>query len=259
MAQLAAGVPSLGVLEGFDAAGLSEAGRVDYLVALERLIGRAHGLQARVLAVLEREDPSVDGFSQETVACALRVSGREAQNRLKAARTLTDDLPGSLALLEAGVMSAWHAKIITVASYDLTTPEQLTELERRVLGRAGEQTGTEFARAVRRAALSIDPSTAEDRAVRAALGRRVEKHLLDDGMGELRHVAPAGQIQAAWTRLDAARRLLPTGDERTVDQQRSDLMIDAILSGIPVDGLPLEQGLQAPRCRSWSGWRRCSG
>jgi hypothetical protein len=61
-------------------------------------------------------------------------------------------------------------------------------------------------------------------------------------MAELRLIHTADAIQAIFQRVDAATRLLPTSDERTRDQQRADLTIDAVLAGIPVDGLPELQG-----------------
>ena len=52
--------------------------------------------------------------------------------------------------------------------------------------------------------------------------------------------APQGQL--IFTRLTAAATLLPAADDRTMDQKRADLLVDAVLSGLPHDALPELQG-----------------
>ena len=55
-------------------------------------------------------------------------------------------------------------------------------------------------------------------------------------------VLGAPEAQLIFTRLTAAATLLPATDPRTMDQKRADLLVDAVLSGLPVDGLPVLQG-----------------
>jgi hypothetical protein len=52
--------------------------------------------------------------------------------------------------------------------------------------------------------------------------------------------APEGQL--IFTRLTAAATLLPAEDPRTMDQKRADLLVDAVLSGLPHSALPELQG-----------------
>jgi hypothetical protein len=97
-------------------------------------------------------------------------------------------------------------------------------------------------RRVRRTVLALDPSTAEQRHERALADRRVEYHPGDDGMATLTALLPAPEAQLIYTRLTAATGLLPAQDARTRDQQRADLLVDAMLSGLPLDALPTVQG-----------------
>jgi hypothetical protein len=152
---------------------------------------------------------STEHWCQEAVMCALRVSATAAQTRLKTARTLTDELPRTLAA---------------------------------VLQRAAEQSLPELRRSIKRAALRVDPATAETRHQQARQDRCVRKTALADGMAELRLIPTAEHLETAWLRLDAGVRLLPAEDDRTRDQQRADLLVDAILTGIPHDALPELQG-----------------
>jgi hypothetical protein len=111
-----------------------------------------------------------------------------------------------------------------------------------VLARAGQQTLGELSTSIRRAAIALDPANAEQRRQTALADRAATRQALDDGMAELRLIHTADAIHALWTRIDAAARLLPTDDPRSRDQQRADLAIDAILTGIPHDSLPHLQG-----------------
>src|SRR3954447_23816431 len=61
-------------------------------------------------------------------------------------------------------------------------------------------------------------------------------------MASLTAVLPAPEAQLIFTRLTAATDLLPAEDPRSRDQQRADLLTDAMLSGLPLDALPRVQG-----------------
>lgn len=55
-------------------------------------------------------------------------------------------------------------------------------------------------------------------------------------------ILPAADGQSIYTRLTAAAAMLPKSDTRTMDQRRADLLVDAVLTGIPLGGLPQRQG-----------------
>jgi hypothetical protein len=61
-------------------------------------------------------------------------------------------------------------------------------------------------------------------------------------MASLAVLLPATDADAIYRRLTAAARLLPAEDPRSPDQQRADLLVDAVLTGLPVDALPQAQG-----------------
>jgi hypothetical protein len=127
--------------------------------------------------------------------CALRVSATAAQTRLKTARTLTDELPRTLAALESGSISVRHAEVIADASWKLE-PDVGTEFESLVLQRAAEQSLPELRRSIKRAALRVDPATAETRHQRARQDRCVRKTALAEGMAELRLFSPSATSPA---------------------------------------------------------------
>jgi Domain of unknown function (DUF222)/HNH endonuclease len=111
-----------------------------------------------------------------------------------------------------------------------------------VLERAAVQTVPELRRSLLRAAVRVDAESAERRRRRAVGERRVEKRPGLDGMGELRAILPAAELEAVWARIDGAAALLPADDERCLDAQRADVFVDAVLAGIPADEIPLRQG-----------------
>ena len=57
-------------------------------------------------------------------------------------------------------------------------------------------------------------------------------------MAQLSVLIGAVEGQLIYTRLTAATALLPAGDRRSIDQKRADLLVDALLSGLPPDALP---------------------
>jgi hypothetical protein len=180
------------------------------------------------------------------VSLALQLPLRTAQTRLAQATTLVRELPRTLAAVAAGSISAAHANVLAEAVWRLPAdPELAAALERAVLPpvlAAGCVTVPQLKRRVRRAVLALDPATAEERHQRAVADRRVEFQPGEDGMASLTALLPAPEAQLIYTRLTAATALLPSQDSRTLDQQRADLFVDAVLSGLPADALPMVQG-----------------
>jgi hypothetical protein len=107
-------IPALSLL---DPAALSQAGRVDLLVALERHAAWLAACQQQVLASMAADPAAVADpvdrtgrhWVREDVSCALRLSGITAQRRLDVAQVLADDLPATLGLLRRGEISYRHA------------------------------------------------------------------------------------------------------------------------------------------------------
>src|SRR3954454_11887814 len=233
-------------LDRIDPGLLSRAGRVDLLVVLEEQKRWFEAAQLRVLAVMQDRDTSRLCLAQESVSLALQVPLRTAQAKLAQAKTLVRELPTTLGAVSRGAISGEHARVVAEAVWRLPDDPALPPaLEDAVLpplldGRC--VTVPQFRQRVRRAALALDPVTAEERHQRALADRTVGYVPGEDGMASLPVVLGAPEAQLIYTRLTAAATLLPATDPRAMDQNRADLLVDALLSGLPADGLPVLQG-----------------
>jgi hypothetical protein len=233
-------------LDRIDPAVLSAGERVDLLVVLEEQRRWFEAAQLRVLAVMQERDTSKLCLAQESVSLALQVPLRTAQGKLAQAKTLVRELPKTLSAVSRGAISGEHARVVAEALWRLPDDPALpAALEDTVLpplldGRC--ITVPQFRQRVRRACMALDPVTAEQRHQRALADRTVGYMPGEDGMASLPVVLGAPEAQLIYTRLTAAATLLPAEDPRTMDQKRADLLVDAVLSGIPADGLPVLQG-----------------
>ncbi len=236
-----------GALARFDPRELSDGARIDLLSLLEQQKHWLDSVQQLVLSEIEAADTSDLGLSQEAVSLALTVPVRTAQTKLKTAGLLARELPGTLALLQAGQISYRHAEVVCEQAWSLPA-ERVAEFEALALARAADQTAAQLRQAARRAVARIDPAGAERRHQHAVSGRTVGFQPAEDGMVLLPVLLDAPQGQLIFTRLTAAATLLPTADERTMDQKRADLLVDAVLSGLPHDALPELQGRRPSIC-----------
>lgn len=228
-------------LAGVDTAGLPAGARIDLLCLLEEQQRWLQAAKLRVLAAIDTADDSALSLSHEAVSLVLRIPVRSAQTLLRTARTLTTELPNTLAALAAGSISGASAQVLTEQAWALP-PDAVPGFEHTVLSRAAEQTVTQLRATARRAVIAADPATAEHRHQRALTTRRVGYYPTDDGMTALPVLLPAPEAQLVYGRLTAAATLLPPEDTRTLDQKRADLLIDAILTGLPADTLPRIHG-----------------
>jgi len=244
LARLVALAPSArptGELAGFDPRALSAADRVDLVAALQEQKNWLDAVQARVLAEIDAADSSSLNLSQEVVSLALKVPTLTAQRKLRTSRTLVGELPRTLALLTAGEITERHAQLIAETAWRLDA-ELVGRFDSQVTERAADQTLSQLRQTASRAELALDPATAQQRHTRAVADRRVGFQPAADGMAELPVLLGAAEGQLIFTRLTAAATLLPAGDVRTMDQKRADLLVDAVLSGLPQDALPELQG-----------------
>ncbi len=234
-------------LDRIDPSALSAGERIDLLAVLEEQRRWFEAAQLRVLAAIQARDDSGLGLGEEAVSLALQLPLRTAQARLAQATTLVTELPRTVAAVADGSLSAAHAGVLAEAVWrlpndDAGLPAALEDAVLPGVLSAGCVTVPQLRRRVRRAALVLDPATAAERHQRALADRRVEYHPGEDGMATLAMLLPAPEAQLLYTRLTAAAGLLPAGDARTLDQQRADLLVDGLLSGLPADALPTVQG-----------------
>ena len=219
---------------------------IDLLAALEKQRRRLEADQLQILAAIYAGDDSELHLSQDAVSLALQIPLRTAQLKLAQADSLVRQLPQTLAAVADGTISAGHATVLAEALWRLPADPALpAALEQAVLPpllATGCVTVPQLKSRVRRAVLALDPCTAEQRHQRAMADRRVEYHPGEDGMASLIAFLPAPEAQLIYLRLTAAVGLLPTEDARTRDQQRADLFVDGMLSGLPFGALPTTQG-----------------
>ncbi len=215
-----------------DPARLSQHGRLDLLVAMERLKSWADAQQQRTLALLATHPAPIPNTSEgqskqwvrEEVACALRLSFGTAAARLHAATELSTRLPATLDALERGELTPLHARVLADA-VTVLDERAASAVEARVLLRAGSQTVVEFKRSVKRAVLTVDTRGQAEKHQRAVEDRRVELFAGEDGMASLWALLPADSAAAVMGTLDDC---VTGDDERSADQQRADALIDLL-------------------------------
>lgn len=234
------GVAESARLAALDFAELTTAERVDALAGQQRQQAWWSARQLSLLSFIAAQDSSAKQWCVEEIGCALGLSGPAAQNLLKNAERLCHQLPATLAALSAGRIGPAQATAIAEASYQLPD-EVLAGYETRVLRSAHQQSTVQLKRSAKRAALQLDPASAEHKHRRSVADRHIRLAPADHGTSWLMALLPAGQAQLLYDRVDAAARLAPAGDVRTMDQLRADALVNGVLNGI--DGnLPTVQG-----------------
>ncbi len=229
-------------LAALDFSALTAAERIDALAGQQRQQSWWAARQLSLLSLISAGDSSSKHWCVEEVGCALGLSGPAAQNLLKNAERLCRQLPTTVAALSEGRIGPAHATAIAEASYAL--PDQvLPDYEARVLRSAPQQSTVQLKRTAKRAALQLDPASAEHRHQRSVADRHIRIAPADHGTSWLMALLPAAQAQLLYDRVDAAARLAPADDDRTMDQLRADALVNGVLNGIDGD-LPTVQGLR---------------
>jgi hypothetical protein len=248
-AELATSQPGPGhdaALAMLDPTALSDTGRIDLLIALERQIAWLTAQQQRVLAALDGHaldwagEQSID-YTQEQVGAALRLSPGTAAQRLEVARALADRLPTTLELLARGEISYLHARALADAVTELDTATT-TKVEDLVLPRAGRQTVGQFRASVRRAVIAVDPRQADQRHQDAVEHRQVVITPVEDGMAQLWALLPAEGAALVKTVLDSLAAGKSSGETRTLDQRRADCLVDVFARVLGDPSLPEQHG-----------------
>jgi hypothetical protein len=167
------------------------------------------------------------------IACATGVGPGEVSRRLELAlaprrhRVLLEAMrEGSVGLYRA---------LQVVAETRALPDDVLPDLEATVLAPAPDGSVASqrlFASRLRRCVRSADHGGQDERRCSARGRRTAFGRLTDDGMGFITVVASAERVVGALDRVDAlARSARAAGDERTLDQLRSDLLTDLALFG----------------------------
>jgi hypothetical protein len=166
------------------------------------------------------------------VACKLRISEKAAEDLVTTARSLVQDLPDTLALLEAGETTYRHAESMVRHSYALST-EHLAQYEEILIPFAKTLTPAAFDNKARQVADSFKDDPLEERHEEAMKRRHVKVVPADDGMAEVCIYTDAVDAQAIRNRLTKIGRELQNPDDgRTLTQTTTDAATELLLYGI---------------------------
>ena len=181
--------------------------------------------------------------AREELACALRASPGSMANRIEGARDLVAH-PELLELVASATVSAWAARLVVREVEDLTDAQAAEVVghvcakvrQRRYSGRRS-WTSAEVGRAARRARLRVCPDADQQARQRSFANRRVQVLPDRHGMANLIADLDATDVHRIHRRLSAiAAGLADTGDIRTRDQIRADVLVDILLGGDPSPG-----------------------
>ncbi len=239
-------------LAGLDIEALLTHDLVVVIQAWERAKAHAEAAQTRALAELcnrpeyarctcpidvVHEHRPVEPAGDE-VSLALTWTPGRARNRVTVAIELSTDLPDTLIALEDGRIDADKARLIADRTRCLATTEQRREVELRILPITQRQTRARLDRALRREVIAVDPQAAEQRRRAGVQDRHVSRPEAaepggGDGMAVMSLYGPSDDLAALYTAIDAAaRRARDQGDQRTLDQLRSDTLTDLGWTGL---------------------------
>ncbi|WP_211333343.1 HNH endonuclease [Terracoccus luteus] len=170
------------------------------------------------------------------VALARHLSPFKGAEGIRFSLSLTHDMPHTLALLEAGVLSEWRALNITKEAAILS-PEHRRLLDQELHDTYGERLGglgdRELNRLVRAVAYRLDPESVLRRARKAESERRVTVKAAPDTMAYLTALLPAAEAVAAYAALTgAAAGAKAAGDERGKGQVMADTLVDRVLGRV---------------------------
>ena len=180
---------------------------------------------------------TVSEWAVDEVMVALGLSSPAAARLLADSVALTQQLPATLAALEAGTISWAHAQMLVEVLAPLTDAKR-TEVEARLLARAAGRTVTQLRATARRAVLRADAAAAARRLARAIRERQVRVFPGRDGMASWVASMTAPVALACQNALEQyAEACKVPGDERTKDQRMVDCLAELILrpgeTGLP--------------------------
>jgi len=230
-AHLAATAPQLPGFDDLRFDLLSPAGRIDALLACERLRRRADALLVHALARLDRaarRDPS--GATEAEITAATGWPLDTVKNQLADAGWLTARFPESLTALERAQITWPQAKALIETTTGLGD-EAARAVQARVLPRMPGQSQSATRQALRRAVIAADPDGEARRHAEAAKRRRVQLRPELDGMATLSMHTTAETARAMLGAIDARCRRTTKGDPRTLDQRRADTLAALVLKG----------------------------
>jgi hypothetical protein len=262
--QLAPGPELATLLASVDRRELSDKDRVRLVRARNRLVSHVNAELLADLYATTWDEPAAGAavpaeagqypWAEAEVAYALAWTAMATGRRMEQARQLVEDLPQVLDALRVGVIDMPKALLIGELAGWLADRELARVVVDRVIGQASQLSTGQLRARLRRLVLAVDPQAAARRCAAVVKTRRVELFDNPEGTGELwGRSLPPQDTAAVWERLTAiARAAKSTGDPRSIDQLRADVLLDllggeGVAAGGPIGchtgGLPGAEGL----------------
>ena len=201
------GYEALGHLISIKPESLTNAGRIDYLAALEKQNSWLTSLIQQATLAIAGAEPSesenmwegVDESEREDVAVALRLSASTAQSRIDVARVLSNHLPATCEALASGDISPSHATLIARETSEAIkrgiSTEDLYLIENKALAHAEFHTPSQVGRKIRALIAQVSPETFEESVAIARDTRSVRMYPESDGMATVIALLPAEDAQ----------------------------------------------------------------
>lgn len=254
-------VAQLGDLAGPTLAELGDADRVDLLRSLEELKNAAAGAQAALAVVLDSSQRAAqaeagvparrlgEGVAAQ-VGLARRESPHKAARLLGLAAILHAEMPHTLALLRAGLLTEWRATIMARETACLALADR-QEIDRRLCGQvlAGEShpvavglSDKALGAAAYRIAAELDAAALTERARRAVNERHVTIRPAPDLMAHLSALVPMKEGVAVYAALRAAADTARNDPEdcRGRGQVMADTLVERVTGASVTDPADLE-------------------
>jgi hypothetical protein len=218
VAELLRAVPGykvLGELIQINPRTLGEAGKLDYLAALDRQESWICALKQEALVAIAGEVADEDGGifgavddeEREDIATALRLSPTTAQSRIDVARVLVSHLPNTISALASGEISTAHANVIAketaTAIRNGLSEEGIFRVEQAALAYAEFHTPGQVATKVKTTIAKFSPEEFEEIVDRARDSRRVSCYPEADGMATVVAILPAEDAQTVMKSIEA--------------------------------------------------------
>ena len=234
--------------------GDDESAMVEAIASLERLKAWAAARQARLTAAFDVARRAAEaaagvpaarrgrGVSAE-VALARRDSPARGGRHLGFAKALVDEMPHTLAALEAGMLSEWRATIVVRESACLDIGDRRL-LDAELCSDTTKLDGVgdaALAAAAKAIAYRLDPHAVVDRAVRAEQDRTVTIRPAPDTMTYLTALLPMAQGVAAYAAL--RREAAACGDGRSLGQVMADTVVERLTGRAADKAVPVAVNL----------------
>ncbi|WP_395306956.1 HNH endonuclease [Mycobacterium sp. AMU20-3851] len=180
------------------------------------------------------------------VALARRDSPTHGDRHLGFAKALVNEMPCTLAALEAGVLSEWRATIIVRESACLTV-EDRRRFDHRMCGDPAALDGLGNKRITAKAkeiAYELDPQAIVDRAAKAPADRNVSTRPAPDNMVYVTALMPLAQGVSVYASLKREADINPDGRSR--GQTMSDTMYERVTGRSAAEPVPITVNVVLP-------------